>query len=133
MNYSELKEIAKSKNILIKDLATAINITRQGLQKVMDNGTIELNKVKEICIVLKISPLMFFDTINTGVYINGNNQIGNGNKLSIENKDREIQLLKDRLKDKDELISMLRDKIEMIQGAPLMVASSKTGYQTSKK
>ena len=64
MNYNELKEIAKSKNILIKDLATAINITRQGLQKVMDNGTIELRKVNEICIVLKISPLLFFDTIN---------------------------------------------------------------------
>lgn len=110
MNYNELKEIAKSKNILVKDLATAINITRQGLQKVMDNGTIELNKVKEICIVLKISPLLFFDTINTGVYISGNNQIGNGNKFNIESKDREIEMLKQRLADKEEIIKLLREK-----------------------
>jgi DNA-binding Xre family transcriptional regulator len=116
MNYNELKEIAKSKNILVKDLATAINITRQGLQKVMDNGTIELNKVKEICIILKVSPLLFFDTVNTGVYISGNNQIGNGNKLSIESKDREIELLKQRLADKDEIIKLLREK------------NNKTGY-----
>lgn len=132
MNYNELKEIAKSKNILIKDLASAINITRQGLQKVMDNGTIELNKVKDICVVLKISPLMFFDTINTGVYINGNNQIGNGNKLSIENKDREIEMLKDRLNDKDEIIKMLREKITMLTNAPLLAATNKLEYKTKK-
>lgn len=124
MNYNELKEIAKSKNILIKDLATAINITRQGLQKVMDNGTIELGKVKEICILLKISPLLFFDTINTGIYLN--------EKYKNDNKDKEIEMLKQRISDKDEIISMLREKIDMINNSPLIAASKKSDYKNSK-
>lgn len=132
MNYNELKQIAKSKNILIKDLASAISITRQGLQKVMDNGTIELNKVKDICIILKISPLLFFDS-NSGIYINGSNQIGSNNKMITDNKDVEIKMLKDRISDKDEIIKMLREKIDMMSGSQLAATPNyKTEYKTKK-
>lgn len=111
MNYNDLKEIAKSKNILVKDLASAIPMTRQGLQKVVDSEKIELWQVKKICEVLRISPSLWFDTGTYGVNITtGHVQSGIGNKIMIENKDKEIEMLKQRLADKDEIIKLLRER-----------------------
>lgn len=113
MIYSELKDIAKAKNILIKDLAKEIGITRQGLQKVMDNETIGLNLVKRICEVLNISPSKFFDSGSFGLILNNgvNQVVGNGNKMVIENKDKEIEMLKQQIIDKEEIIKLLKEKI----------------------
>jgi DNA-binding Xre family transcriptional regulator len=134
MKYNDLQEILKVKKILVKDLCEAIGYTRRGLQTSIDNETIELRKLKLLCDTLRITPAQFFDTGGYGVTIStGHVQAGNGNKIIIENKDREIEYLKKRLEDKDELITMLRDKIDMIQGAPLMAASSKPEYKTTKK
>lgn len=112
MKYNDLKDIAKNKNILIKDLAKEIGITRQGLQKVMDNETIELKLVKKICEVLNISPAKFFDSGAFGLILNNgvNQVVGNGNKMIIENKDREIEMLKQQIADKEEIIKLLKEK-----------------------
>lgn len=103
MNYNDLKEIAKNKNILVKDLASAIPMTRQGLQKVVDSEKIELWQVKKICEVLRISPALWFDTGTYGL------TIGSGNAI-VESKDKEIEYLKKRIEDKDEIINLLREK-----------------------
>ncbi len=111
MNYNELKQIAKRKNILIKDLAKETGITRQGLQKVMDNETIELKLVKRICEKLDISPAKFFDTGTFGLILNNgvNQVVGNGNKMIIENKDKEIEMLRQQIADKEEIIKLLKN------------------------
>lgn len=134
MKYNDLQEILKVKKILVKDLCEAIGYTRRGLQTSIDNETIELRKLKLLCDTLRITPAQFFDNGAYGVTIStGHVQAGNGNKIIIENKDREIEMLKQRLNDKNELIEMLRDKISMLTDAPLMAASGKTTYQTTKK
>jgi len=133
MNYNELKEITKLKNILVKDLAKEMGITRQGLQKVLDNETIELRKLKKLCEILRISPAQFFDTGTYGVNITtGHVQAGNGNKIVLDSKEREIDLLKQRLNDKEEMIKMLREKIELIENRPHLAATPKSGYDRKK-
>lgn len=124
MNYNELKEIAKIKNILVKDLATEIGVTRQGLQKMIDNETIELRLVKKICELLNISPSKFFEIGNYGLNIStGHVQSGNGNKMILENKDREIEMLREQIADKNEIIRMLREMLDLG-----IAASSKEKY-----
>lgn len=117
MNYNELKQIAKKQNILIKDLASEIVITRQGLQKVLDNGTIEIRKVKRICEILKISPLLFFDMVPEASV----------NVTELQSKETENSLLRDRIKDKDEIIHMLRERMGMN-----VAATPKIEYKSKK-
>jgi DNA-binding Xre family transcriptional regulator len=116
MNYSELKELAESKNILLKTLCEKVGYTRAGLRPAIDNETIELRKLKLLCETLRITPAQFFDNGTYGVTITtGHVQAGNGNKMMIENKDREIEMLRQRLDDKDAIIQSKNETIEMLR------------------
>lgn len=112
MNYNELGDIIKLKNLKVKDVCEAIGITRQGLQMAIDNETIELRKLKLLCDQLRISPSMFFDKGSFGLLINagGNVQSGNGNKMNTDIKDNEIELLKKRINDLEKIINLLESQ-----------------------
>lgn len=107
MNYNDLREVCTSKKISIKELTEQIGYTRQGLQSALDNQTIELRKLKSLCEVLKISIYEFFKDENQTV---GNQLNDNENTLTSGLK-REIELLKQQITDKEEIISLLKDKI----------------------
>jgi DNA-binding Xre family transcriptional regulator len=113
MEYNDLKEIFISKNDELKDIASELEMTPNGFRESIKNETIQLRKLKQLCTRLKLNPLLFFDVV-PGTYINnvgnGHTQVGNGNKIQIENKDREIEMLKQRLADKDEIIKLLRER-----------------------
>jgi hypothetical protein len=114
MNYSELKELAESKNIMLKTICERIGYTRAGLRPAIDNETIELRKLKLLCETLRISPAQFFDNGTYGVTITtGHVQAGNGNKIIIENKDKEIYMLREQIADKNEIIRMLRERLDL--------------------
>lgn len=112
MNYSDISELCKTKNIKIKDILSFIGYSRGGLEFALNNETIELRKLKLLCDYMRISPANFFDTGTFGVMINagGNVQSGNNNRMSIESKDREIELLKEQIRLKDEIINLLKSK-----------------------
>ena len=109
MNYSELKDIATSKRIQIKDIASDLDMTPDGFRISIKNETIPLRNLKILCDRLRINPMLFFD-IAPGAYINsaGHTQVGNGNKMNIDSKNREIELLKQQLEDKNEIIRLLK-------------------------
>jgi len=110
MTYSELKDLADSKKIEIQELASALDMTTNGLRASIRNETIPIKKLKILCETLRINPMMFFDHI-PATYINagGHVQSGNGNQITIESKDREIELLKEQLTDKNEIIRLLKE------------------------
>lgn len=107
MNYNDLREVCASKKISIKELTEQIGYTRQGLQSALDNQTIELRKLKLLCEVLKISIYEFFKVENQ---INSNHTSNQDNTL-INSLSREIELLKQQISDKEEIILLLKDKI----------------------
>lgn len=107
MNYNDLREVCTSKKISIKELTEQIGYTRQGLQSALDNQTIELRKLKSLCEVLKISIYEFFKDESQ---INGN-QSNIKDKTLINSLNREIELLKQQITDKEEIILLLKDKI----------------------
>lgn len=135
MDYSDLKEVFTSKKIEVKEIANELEMTPNGFRESIKNETIPLRKLKLLCTMLKLNPILFFDVV-PGTYINnvgnGHTQVGNGNKIQIENKDREIEMLKQRLADKDEIIEMLRDKINMLNQPVSLAAKPNTEYKTKK-
>lgn len=112
MDYNELREIAESKRIGIKELADEIGMTSNGLREAIKRDTIQLKKLRQLCEILRIHPSMFFD-VQKGVYLNNvNAQLGNNNQMAIDNKDKEIQSLREQLEDKKVIIKMLQSQIE---------------------
>ncbi|MFT3753706.1 MAG: hypothetical protein QM800_12810 [Paludibacter sp.] len=113
MNYNELKQIADSKKIEVREIANELEMTSNGFRESIKNETIQLKKLRKLCELLHIHPTVFFD-VQKGVYLNNvHAQVGNNNKIVIENKDREIAELRERLNDKDEIIKMLREKLDL--------------------
>jgi len=119
MDYKDLKEIADSKNIEIKDLSSEVEMTPNGFRESIKNETIQLRKLRRVCEILGISPLLFLNN-PSGVYLhNVHTQVGDNNQMAIDNKDREIESLREQLNAKDEqledkkvIIKMLQEKIE---------------------
>ena len=114
MKYSDVKEVAESKNIQLKFICDKVGYTRAGLKPAIDNETIELRKLKLLCEVLGITIEQFLIIGSSGININtGHIQAGNGNKMNIENKDKEIYMLREQIADKTEIIRMLREKLDL--------------------
>jgi hypothetical protein len=112
MNYNDLKTYAESNNFEIQQIANELGMTPNGFREAIRNETIQLKKLRMLCKLLQLN-LNDFDseTKRTGLNIsNVHLQAGNNNKIIIENKDREIELLKQSLADKDEIIKLLREK-----------------------
>ena len=61
MTYSELTSIIKSKGYRITYIAEQVGYTRAGLQKALDNETIELRKLKKLCELLGVNYKVFFE------------------------------------------------------------------------
>ncbi|MBQ7387868.1 MAG: hypothetical protein IJW01_00585 [Paludibacteraceae bacterium] len=119
MNYSELKNIAKSKKILLKEIADSMNVSAEGLKYSIENNTLPINKLLELCKILNITPADFF-----GTTINGNGNIvgSNINKSTIDNRHyysdspdvlkAQIEVLEERIKEKD---SQIKEKDSQIK------------------
>lgn len=110
MTYNEFAELCKVKNLLIKDVLLHIGYSRQGLRLALDNETIELRKLKLLCDYMRVSPAQFFDAGTFGTVINagGHVQSGDNNRMEVASRDREIELLRDQLRDKEEIINLLK-------------------------
>jgi transcriptional regulator with XRE-family HTH domain len=109
MIYNDLQIIAKSKGILIKDLADSLGLTSNGLKRSIESGKFPIEKVMPLCQTLGITVSEFFGEapqLTTGNYAA---HISGGNT---QNSNEAILALKDQLKEKDKQISRLLTIIE---------------------
>lgn len=125
MNYSEFKELCKAKNIKINDVCEYVDMTRPGLTKSLNNETIELRKLKLLCDFVRITPAQFFDGGSFGTL---------QNKSALETKknedyEKEIEYLRNTIKDKEEIINLLREK----DSGYRIASERKIEYELSKK
>jgi len=135
MDYNELKEIADSKKIEVKEIASALEMTPNGFRESIKNETIQLRKLRKLCEMLQIHPNMIID-VQKGVYLNNvHAQVGNNNKISLESKEHEIEMLRQRLNDKDQIINNKDEIIEMLKDklSITFAASPKAGYKKPKE
>ena len=122
MNYSELKNIAKTKKILLKEIADSMKVSAEGLKYSIENNTLPINKLLELCKILDITPADFFGTTGTTIKGNGNIVGSNINKSTIDNRHyysdspdvlkAKIDILEERIKEKD---SQIKEKDSQIK------------------
>lgn len=111
MNYNKLKTLLTERKIKVAEFCEQLQMTRQGLQKSLDNGQLAYEKVLLCCRLLGISPNDFFewpDVPGNGNYATnisgGNTQNSNeaiialceelkANRSIIKEKDRQINRL----------------------------------------
>lgn len=131
MNYKELKEILELKKISISELCNTIGYTRAGLQRALDNQTIELRKLKLICETVRISPALFFENGSFGIIQNSTTE----NKNELHLLQNENELLREQIRDKNEIISLYKEKnnpyYDIVAAPP--VAKLSTNYEKKKK
>lgn len=107
MNYKELREIMNEKNISLEDLIGYVPITRAGLHRAVDNQTIKLRDLKRVCDFMRITPALFFEP---GTYHTQHKPPATELSSETEYLHKEIEYLKEQLRDKNEIIELLREK-----------------------
>lgn len=111
MNFDELRKYAKDNKIKIKDLMEWADYSRPGLESAINNETIELRSLKNLCKNAKVDPARFFDPDTFGNISQETKFELSKQKATIEAQEKEIQMLNDRLEDK---INTLHDKEKII-------------------
>ena len=118
MNYSELKNIAKTKKILLKEIADRMNVSAEGLKYSIENNKLPLDKFLELCKILEITPNEFF--MNNTVQ-GSNNIVGvinskvDARQYYSDSPDvlkAQIEVLEERIKEKD---SQIKEKDSQIK------------------
>ncbi|HKG05411.1 MAG TPA: hypothetical protein VKB19_03080 [Pedobacter sp.] len=109
--------LLKEKNRPMSWLAEEMNKTFDGLKLSLVRGSIKYNDLIEMAKVLEVSPIVFFRT-SPGVYKEGNDDpliisepneaYNNEIKTNLKNCREMLSVLKDQLKDKELIISLLK-------------------------
>lgn len=60
MTYNEIKRVAETKKFTIKDLATALGLSSNGLKRSIEGETISMKTIKNLCSLLNITIAEFF-------------------------------------------------------------------------
>ena len=110
MNYNELKDFAESNNFEIQQLANELEMSPNGFRESIKNETIQLKKLKKLCKTLNISLNDFADSNAPKEFspLNQKHKDESSLRMALDNKEREVELLKQRIADKDEIIRLLR-------------------------
>ena len=87
MDYNELMILAKKKNILQKDICSKLGLTSAGFKRSVENKTISMKNMLELCQMLDITPNMLM----------GFGEKNDSFALSVE-KDKRIALMEKYIK-----------------------------------
>lgn len=100
MKYNKLKSILNERKITVADFSAQLKMTRQGLQKSLDNELLPYEKILQCCRLLSITPNEFFDWEEpvAGVYAS------NISGINTQNSNEAIQALREELKEKRAII-----------------------------
>jgi DNA-binding Xre family transcriptional regulator len=89
-NLLKIKDLARMRNISLKQLAEDVGISEQALHQLIRRNTTAIATLETIATKLNVSPVVFFDdgkaalTVNQSVTGAGNTQVsGNGNHIDV--------------------------------------------------
>lgn len=109
MDYSLLKKTIKDSRVTFRECAQLVNMTEAGLRRAIDCKTLTIEVFEKLCNVLNVCPSIFFDKTHNFVINGTQNQIstGNGDQILMTPDQREIESLKELLKEKERFIQHL--------------------------
>lgn len=101
----EIQLIVKKRGIKVEELAKRLNVSKPNIYDIYRRKTIDIALLKRLCKVLDHN---FFENL-------ANEHRTNQDRISNDFIMRENILLRQMLRDKDELYQLLKAKLEMIQ------------------
>lgn len=122
MKYNRLKSLLSSKEITITDFCEQIQITRQGLQKSLDNDQLPYNKVMQSCLILGITPNDFFEWETESIPYIAAERIPYND--TTDSRSNEVAFLRQQISMKDKEIDRLLRLMEAQAGLQIKKANA---------
>ncbi len=118
MNLLHIKKFSEEKGVSIRKIAESIGMSEQNLHRCIRVNQIQAHQLEQIAHLLDVPVICFFDE----EVVCENNKIGKisgtGNRVQqghvnvmLESQEKEIEYLKARLKDKEEMIELLKEQL----------------------
>lgn len=104
----KIKKILHQRQINIKSFTYQIGMSEQGYIYAIKKQSLKVSTLLEICDFLNVSPLFFFKDSNDIPEVVAESSINYESKLNVLKQENE--LLKNALKDKDQIIDLLKTK-----------------------
>lgn len=102
MKYNKLKSLLNERKITVAEFSEQLQMTRQGLQKSLDNGLLPYDKVLLCCRILDISPNEFFEW--SDIILGAGNYASNISGGNTQNSNEAILALREELKSQRAII-----------------------------
>lgn len=114
-NLILIRDLSESKGITIRELARQLEITEGAIQKMIATGSTNTSTIEKIASIFNVPVGYFFDTPPMNQPIaNGDRSAASvyGNAIvgELTDKDKEIEHLKQLLKEKERTIQILMNK-----------------------
>lgn len=106
-----IKELSVKKKIPISKMAEQVGLTEQNIHRSIRNNKIDAEVLGKIAKVLGVSVTIFYEDIVAETNSDINKYDSNRIKYleeSLENQGREIELLKETIRDKNDIIALLK-------------------------
>ena len=127
MKYEIIKSLAREKNITLKELAQAANITEVGLQKMINNRTMRVDVLEKICSRLNIdlNDLVGLPDADTS------KKYDRSDIIALDKMNKAIAIYKQRYQEEiDYLKKLLKERQETINLLIRVLDSSKYRFET---
>lgn len=116
MTYDEIRDLCEQRRMTVTSVSDKMGITLLGLKKGLQNESLGIKNVMELCRVLDIDPNTFCGWNSmSGDFNYGNMQKGDKNKMNVTSSSdelkRTIDMLEQELKTKNEQIAKLIEKL----------------------
>lgn len=116
-NFVLIRDLSEKRSITLRELAKQVGLTEGAIQKIIATGGTKTSTLEVIAHALEVHPGVFFDgyipTTNQSI-ANGNGSAssiyGNATAGVLADKDKEIEHLKELLKEKERTIQILMEK-----------------------
>jgi len=114
LNIKKLEGLRKSKNVTQQELSDILEMDISTYGNLLRNGDFRVKHLEKICDLFEIQTSYLFDEMENYQTANGNNNaqlIISIKNETIEKLQTENELLRDQLKDKEQIIILLKEKI----------------------
>lgn len=116
---NKIMQELERQGVQVTEFAKRINKSRGYMYAIFEKADIDTALLKVIANTLSVPITFFFDEDNASVVNIGNTVNGNGNKVRQghvnvvqESQEKEIEYLKARLKDKEDMIELLKQQLK---------------------
>jgi len=110
MNLNKIKDLAEKKRITIVELCKKSDISHSGFYKNVQKGEIKVSRLEKLANVLGVSPAYFFSDDGKPEDYQLKDRPVNYEKTETVSLERESELLKELIREKDKRLKLLEEK-----------------------